>query len=442
MRPSALGQDLGLGGLEDPDELAADDLALLLRVDDAVERLEELLLGVHDLELDAGGGHEVALDLLGLALAHQPVVDVHAGQPVADRALHDRGRDRRVDAAGEPADRLAAVADLGADRLDLLLDDVDHRPGRPAAGDLVQEVLEHLLAVLGVQHLGVPLHPGQPAVDVLERRDRRRRGRREHPEAVRCRGHRVAVGHPDVVRGRYVGEQRARSRDRDRGAAVLARAGVGDLAAEAAGHQLEAVAHAEDRYAGGEEALVDGRCALGVHRRRPAGEHDRLRVAGQHLGDRHGVRHDLGVDPGLADPAGDQLGVLRPEVDHQDQVVLARSGEPSWVELIADARASQAQPEGPRSSLRARPGRSAAQSSRVPRRGPTRSLVTRARRGRTGQLQSRQSAGSDRLAAPSGPYTPDRTVRPPSRSTSPSRPGRRCLTCRSRTGCSRTCRRW
>ena len=42
----------------------------------------------------------------------------------------------------------------------------------PAAGDVVQEVLEHLLAVLGVQHLGVPLHAGEPAVDVLERRDR------------------------------------------------------------------------------------------------------------------------------------------------------------------------------------------------------------------------------------------------------------------------------
>jgi len=33
------------------------------------------------------------------------------------------------------------------------------------------------------------------------------------------------------------------------------------------------------------------------------------------------VRDDLGVDPRLADPAGDQLGVLRTEVDHQDQIV-------------------------------------------------------------------------------------------------------------------------
>ena len=64
------------------------------------------------------------------------------------------------------------LADLLADRLDLLLDDVEHRPGLAAAGDVVQEVLEHLLAVLGVQHLGVPLDAGQAAPDVLEGRDR------------------------------------------------------------------------------------------------------------------------------------------------------------------------------------------------------------------------------------------------------------------------------
>ena len=143
-------EHLGLGGLEDPDELAADDLALLLGVADPGERVEEALLGVDDVQVDAGGGDEVALDLLGLALAQQPVVDEDAGQPVADGALDEGGRDRGVDAAGEAADRRAGVADLVADPLDLLLDDVDHGPGLPAAGDLVEEVLEHPLTVLGV----------------------------------------------------------------------------------------------------------------------------------------------------------------------------------------------------------------------------------------------------------------------------------------------------
>ena len=254
----------GLGRLEGADELATDDLALLLGVDDPLERAEELVGGVDDVE-GVEDGLEVAAYLLGLAEPHHPVVDVDTGQSVADRALHDRRRDRGVDAAGERADR-ATLADLGPDPVDLLVDDVDHRPGRAAAGDVVEEVLEHLLAVLGVQHLGVPLDPGQPTVDVLERGHRRHPGRGEHVEAGRGRDDRVAVGHPHGVLGRQVGEQRAGDVDGDRRTAVLAGTGRGHRAAEALRHQLEAVAHAEDGNAGREQRRVD-RAAR--RRRRP-----------------------------------------------------------------------------------------------------------------------------------------------------------------------------
>ena len=64
-------------------------------------------------------------------------------------------------------------------------------------------------------------------------------------------------------------------------------------------------------------AGVDLRRARRVHAGRAAGQDDRGRVLGQHLGDRHVVRHDLGVDVGLADPARDQLGVLGAEVDDE-----------------------------------------------------------------------------------------------------------------------------
>src|SRR5690606_33134453 len=125
-----LAQDLRLGLLEGADELAPDDLALGLGVGDAGERGEELLLGVDHEELrPAGGGAEGLLDLLGLVLAHQAVVHVHAGEAVADGALHERRGDGGVHAAGESADR-GALAHLGADPLDLLLDDVAGGPGR------------------------------------------------------------------------------------------------------------------------------------------------------------------------------------------------------------------------------------------------------------------------------------------------------------------------
>ncbi len=44
--------------------------------------------------------------------------------------------------------------------------------------------------------------------------------------------------------------------------------------------------------------------------------------AGQHLGHRHRVRDDLGVDVCLPHPAGDQLRVLRPVVDDEDEIGL------------------------------------------------------------------------------------------------------------------------
>ena len=130
------------------------------------------------------------------------------------------------------------------------------------------------------------------------------------------------MGHPHGVLGRDLGQQRAGGTHGHWSAAILARPRMGHRPAEGLGHQLEPVAHPEDRDSRGEDRGVDARRALGVDRRRPAGEDDRLRLPSQHLGHRHRGGHVLGVDPGFPHPASDQPGVLRPEVDHQDQIVL------------------------------------------------------------------------------------------------------------------------
>ena len=62
-------------------------------------------------------------DALRLFAAEQAVVDEDAGELVADRAVHERGGDGGVDAAGERADD-AAVADLLADADDGVGDEV------------------------------------------------------------------------------------------------------------------------------------------------------------------------------------------------------------------------------------------------------------------------------------------------------------------------------
>ena len=101
------------------------------------------------------------------------------------------------------------------------------------------------------------------------------------------------------------------------GSAVLAGAGVRDGATERLRHRLEAVADTEHRHAQVEQRRVELRRTLGVHAGRATGQHHRQRIAGLDLVDRGGMRDHLGEHPRLAHPAGDQLGVLRAEIDDQ-----------------------------------------------------------------------------------------------------------------------------
>ena len=94
--------------LEDADELAADDLPLLLRLLDAVEQLEEPLLRLDVDERDVEVLAERLDDLLRLVLAQQAVVDEDARELLADRLVHEQRGDRRVDAARQRAQHALA----------------------------------------------------------------------------------------------------------------------------------------------------------------------------------------------------------------------------------------------------------------------------------------------------------------------------------------------
>jgi len=315
---AALARDGPGGRLEAADELTADDLAFGFGVRDAGQRLQETILLIGDHQPHAGRRHEILLDLLGLAGAQQAVIDEHAGQLIADGALHQSSRDRRIDATGQPAQHLP-VADLRADRRDLLGDEILARPVGGQPGHVVQEVLDDLLAQLGVSDLGMPLHTGEPTIGVGERRHRGAQAVREPTEAGRFLGHGVAVAHPDVERLRDSGQQRRRLVHLEMGTPELGGVGAAHHAAQRLGHRLEAVADAEDRHPRGEQRRVDLRGAAGVDRLRAARQDDGLRVAGEHLGHRRGMGHDLGIDVRLTHPAGNELGVLRAKVDDNDR---------------------------------------------------------------------------------------------------------------------------
>jgi len=99
-----------------------------------------------------------------------------------------------------------------------------------------------------------------------------------------------------------------------------------DLPAEQVRHQLHPVADAKHRHPEGEHARGPQGRTLLVDRRGPAREDDAARPEGPHRGDCRGAGPDLAVDASLADAPGDQLGVLRAEIEDQDPLGVQISG--------------------------------------------------------------------------------------------------------------------
>ena len=91
-------------------------------------RVEEQVGGVDEVERQLQLLAEALLDLVGLVVAQQPVVDEDARQPVADGAVDQHRRDGRIDAARQAADDLAGVPTCAPDPLGRFLDERRDRP--------------------------------------------------------------------------------------------------------------------------------------------------------------------------------------------------------------------------------------------------------------------------------------------------------------------------
>ncbi len=103
------------------------------------------------------------------------------------------------------------------------------------------------------------------------------------------------------------------------GAPVLTGAGSLHGAAQRVGHRLKSVADAQYRQPGAEQRRVNAGRPWLVHAGRAPGQHDRRGFTAQDLRSMCLVPDHLGIHLGLADPAGDQLRILRAEVDDQHE---------------------------------------------------------------------------------------------------------------------------
>ena len=122
--------------LEHADELLADDLALALGLRGTREPPQEAVLGVDRHQRHVEGVPECGHHLVALVLAHQPVVDEHAGELVAHGLVRQERRHGRIDAAGQPADHPLG-AHLLANLRDPALRDRLRRPRHVASADVL-----------------------------------------------------------------------------------------------------------------------------------------------------------------------------------------------------------------------------------------------------------------------------------------------------------------
>ena len=282
-------------------------------INDPGEAAEEALLGVHGDEVDVQGGGEAALDVLGLALAEQAVVDEDADELVADGLVHERGNGAAINAAGQAADDFAGP-DLRADEPHLLLDEALHVPQAPRPADLLDEAPDDLGAPGGVDDLGVELDGIEAALGVVHGRAGAVVGGGGDGEAGGRGLHGVAVAHPaDKLRVQALEQDRGVQHVQPR-LAELFQGCRRDLAAQVVRHRLHPVADAENRQAEVIDGSVYLRCPLVIDGRRTAGQDQADRIT--RLDDVQGrvVGQDLAVDVAFPDAPGDELGVLRPEV--------------------------------------------------------------------------------------------------------------------------------
>lgn len=174
-------------------------------------------------------------------------------EALADGLVQQRGHHRGIHAAGQAQDHFV-VADLFAHPRDLVLDDVRGGPERLAAADVDHEAAQQGLALAGMGHFRMELHPVPAARIVGEGGHRDAVGLRGDLEARRRYRDVVAVAHPHVQPRRRAGmvlqafEQPVGRHQRDGGVAEFALVGRLGGPAQLHGHGLHAVADAQDRH--------------------------------------------------------------------------------------------------------------------------------------------------------------------------------------------------
>ena len=136
----------------------------------------------------------------------------------------------------------------------------------------------------------------------------------------------IAVAHPHLGRRRHPGEHRVGRGDLAGRTTVLTRRRPADPTTEGIAGQLHPVADPEDGDAEAKEPRIAARRPFLVDARRTAGEDDSARGDVADPVRRQVMADDLAEDVLLADPPGNELCVLRAEIENDDPLRTGRDG--------------------------------------------------------------------------------------------------------------------
>ena len=298
-------------------EVTTDNLALRFGVGNALQVLIEDFAGVGRNQTHGESVREHIHHLLGFALAHEAVVNVDAGQAVADGLINQRRRDGGVHAAGKSQQHRALVAhdfaDVGNRRLRVGF----HRPVAHAAAD-IQEVFDNRAPLVGVGHFRMELHAVDAPVVVRHRRNGAVRAVRNRVETSRALLHLIGMAQPAGGGIRHAGEQARLIVHRHGDSAIFALCRLFHRAAQQIRRQLHSVADAQHRHAQLIHALVAAGCILFQHARRAAGENHAHGVLRANRLQTRVIGQDAGIHMAFAHAPRNQLRVLSAEIQNDD----------------------------------------------------------------------------------------------------------------------------
>ena len=267
-----------------PDELPPMILRLCSGSVTPAQAARKRSAGVHVDEVHRGSGAGTSRTTCSASPApQQPVVDEDAGELVADRPVHQGGRDRRVDPAGEPADdraRRPPARGRAATGSSMMR---GHGPGGPGSRRRRSRKCCRTSCPRGVcATSGWNCTPIEPARPVLHGGDRRCRG--AWPVTVKPAGAardrcRRGSSTPVWLGGRPSSSETRLRRRSARCVPYSPAAGALATSRPACwAMQLDAVADAQDGDAQLQDRRVDGAGALGVNA--DAGPPERMIPAG------------------------------------------------------------------------------------------------------------------------------------------------------------------